>query len=400
MTIGLHRHLGWGGAGSLILLAALTTNGGCSAAGADGADGAGAGGPTGQGGAGAGATGGTSNGGAGGGIIGSGSGGGGGLDECAGVSKTADGGVQPADIIIAVDTSGSMNEESGWVQQHLNGFATQISQSGIDVHVILIADAEVCIPSPLGSGSCGGGDENLPNYRHVVQTVGSNNSLELILSTYPQYVSSLRPNATKTIAVVSDDDSAISASQFTTSLLALDPPTFVDFKFDAIVSFTEPLCFPFPSCPADPCCLQNGLCQPLAADEGKVYKDLVMQTQGVSGNLCLQDFQPVFDDMATAVVSGASISCDYEIPDPPEGETLDPGLVNVHHTPGGSTDSNPILFVPGGLGDCGPQGGWYYDDPQNPTTIHMCPATCTALQGDPGSQVDVVFGCTTESVPK
>lgn len=125
-----------------------------------------------------------------------------------------------------------------------------------------------------------------------------------------------------------------------------------------------------------------------------------MQTGGVAGDLCLQDFQPVFDDMATAVVQGASISCEYEIPPPPEGQTLDPGLVNVQHTPGGSSTPNPILNVPGGLADCGPDGGWYYDDPQSPTTILMCPATCTALQGDPGAKVDVVFGCETEAVPK
>src|SRR5262245_15744943 len=157
--------------------------------------------------------------------------------SCAALSSSAQAKLQPADIIIAVDTSGSMDEESAQVQANLNAFATIITNSGIDVHVILIADSGVCIPAPLGSGACGGGGEKLPNYRHVVQGVASTDAFEVILATYPQWKSSLRPNATKTLAVVSDDNSDMSAAQFTASLLALDPPTFQGFKFDAIVSF-------------------------------------------------------------------------------------------------------------------------------------------------------------------
>jgi hypothetical protein len=48
--------------------------------------------------------------------------------------------------------------------------------------------------------------------------------------------------------------------------------------------------------------------------------------------------------------------------------------------------------VPGGLPDCGAAGGWYYDNPQNPTKIIMCPTTCDEVQG---GKVTVVFGCET-----
>lgn len=341
-----------------------------------------------------------------GGNISVGSGSGGGLDEdaaCQTVSSEAQSKLQPADIIIAVDTSGSMDEESAEVQNNLNNFATIIANSGVDAHVILIADSSVCIPMPLGSGNCSGADEKLPGYQHVDQVVASNNALQLIIQTYPAWKSSLRPGATKTIAVVSDDDSDMNAGAFTNALLALDPPTFQGFKFDAIVSSSTPdSCF-FGGCVlncascANPCCDKATFCSPLSAAEGTVYKSLVQQTSGVLGDLCAQDFDPMFQSMATSVVQGAELSCDYDIPPPPLGEVLDPTKVNVNYTPGGGMPT-PILNV-SDPGACGVKGGWYYDNPAAPKKIIMCPTTCDTLKKDSSGKVDVLFGCATQVKP-
>lgn len=336
--------------------------------------------------------------------VGPGSGGGSGVGgSCQAISSQAEAQLQPADIIIAVDTSGSMDEESAEVQANLNNFASIIINSGIDAHVILIADTSVCIPTPLGSGQCNGADEKLPGYQHVNQGVGSTNALQLIVQTYPQWKASLRAGATKTFAVVSDDDSDMSAVDFTNQLLALDPPTFQGFKFDAIVSSTSPdSCLTggcFFNCGGcnNPCCNKAMFCAPLAAAEGTVYKQLVQQTTGVIGDLCAQDFDPVFQGMATSVVQSAELSCEYDIPPPPMGEALDPNKVNVNFTPGGGA-STPILRVDN-PGACGMLGGWYYDDPAKPTKIIMCPSTCSTLKADKMGKVDVLFGCETVVKP-
>lgn len=256
-------------------------------------------------------------------------------------------------------------------------------------------------PRPLGGGSCNGADEKLPNYRHVVQGVGSTDGLQIILNTYPQWKDSLRPNATKTIAIVSDDDSSMGATEFMNGVVALDP-TFAGFKFDAIVSFESPdsCTFCFLNCAgcANSCCNKAQLCTPISADEGKVYKQLVQQTGGVIGNLCIQNFDPVFQDMAKAVVTDAKISCEYNIPKPPDGQTIDPTLINVMHTSGSGT-KNPIYNVPDGEIGCGNTGGWYFDNPASPTKIIVCKNTCTALQSDMGGKVEVLFGCATEVKP-
>lgn len=330
----------------------------------------------------------------------------GGVNEdsaCTAISSEAKAQLQPADIIIAVDTSGSMDEESAQVQQNLNNFASIITNSGIDVHVVLIADSSVCIPAPLGSGACGGADEKLPSYRHVVQTVNSSDGLQVILATYSQWKDSLRASATKTFAIVTDDDSNMSAGDFTNQLLALDPPTFQGFKFDAIASSTSPDACIFGGCffncatCTNPCCNKAMFCTPLSAEEGKVYKQLVQQTMGVYGDLCEQNFGPVFQDMATGIVQSAQLSCEYDIPPPPEGEMLDPTKVNVNYTPSGMMPG-PIYAVMA-PGDCGTNGGWYYDNPAAPTKIIMCPKTCDVLKADTGGKVDVLFGCETQIAP-
>ncbi len=326
--------------------------------------------------------------------------------SCASVSATAEAQLQPADIIIAVDTSGSMDEEATEVQKNLNNFASIITASGVDAHVILIADTSVCIPAPLGSGACNGADEKLPNYQHLLQGVASTDALQIIVSAYPNYKNSLRPNASKTIAVVSDDNSSISAAEFTNQLLALDPPTFQNFKFDAIVAFEMPgplECVGFGSCPqgVSQCCgLLDGIaCGPYTAEEGTIYKQLVQQTNGVLGDLCIQNFGPVFQDMATGVIKDSKLGCDYLIPPVPNGQTFEPGKVNVVYTPGNGGMPESILNVPGGSKDCTDKGGWYYDDPANPKHVLMCPSTCTVLQSDTMGKVDLQFGCATQTVP-
>lgn len=363
----------------------------------------------GSGGAGTGANGGTGNqsfGGQGGASTGGVGNAGGGT--CAETSSEAFSEQLPADIIIAVDTSNSMAEgfpagigpsEISEVVNNLNSAAALVSGSGIDVHVVMIADNEVCIGVPLGSGSCPN-DEKLPEYRHINHYVDSSLVYDSILSTYPDWSASLRPNATKTILVVTDDDDNMagfgSANAFFEQLVALDP-TFTDVTFDSIVAFEGPeVCLN--GCGNDPCCPcwpASPLTWPLSAADGEAYRSLTLQTNGVEGNLCLQQFGPFFVDIANTVIQDTPIACNYEIPDPPMGETLDPKKVNVEYVPGqGSPDQIPNVVDEDGCG----LSGWYYDDPQNPTEIIMCPTTCAALQSDEDGKVNVKFGCETEVV--
>jgi hypothetical protein len=206
----------------------------------------------------------------------------------------ASAGKRPLDLVIAVDTSGSMDDEVNEVEAGLNDFATHLRGQGHDLHIILLAEAgALCVPAPLGSGACPA-DENLPGYRHVLAAVGSTDALERILSLQSEYTSSLRPGSRRVLLVVSDDESDMSASAFTAQLTALDPD-FASFQFSAIAASVNPVCLPVP----------NACCRPpfelLAAAEGAVYKQLVDQTSGAFYDLCLQDFAPAWPALAAAV---------------------------------------------------------------------------------------------------
>lgn len=318
---------------------------------------------------------------------------------CAAVSQTATNQIAPVDIIWAIDTSDSMVGELQATQDNMNMFASTILSSGIDVHVVLIAkaghpddgnifnpDPGICIGPPLGLASCPG-DSNPPAFLHVNNGVGSNNALNKFIDNYQQYKGALRQNAVKYFAVVTDDEASDgpnnSAAAFINSVDNLDPGYFDTWKFFGV--YCTGNCGVFLAC----------------ADTGDVYNDLVAQKGGIAGDLCggnSNGFASVFAALAQTVVQGAQLDCKWDIPEPPVGQVFDKNLVNVNYTP--SNGAPGAIYHVTTLADCGPQGGWYYDDDANPTAILVCPTTCAAIQSDSGGKIDILFGCTTENVPK
>lgn len=335
-------------------------------------------------------------------------------DSCAAISERAQNERKPADIIIAVDNSGSMDEEIVFVREQLNAFSQQIIAAGVDARIILISapiqapgatmpanwfdddddqDNGICIAAPLGSGSCPD-DTNLPRYFHVPEEVGSHDALDMFISTYPRWQAHLRPNASKTFLVVTDDDAEDRdddndegagntaaprdmAAWFTEQVGALPGGQFPSFTFSGIYCFSE--------CPE-------------AAAVGTVYEQLVQRTMGIKGDLCEQNFAPVFDALAEAVVSTSGLECSWAIPAAPSGETFDRDRVNVQYSL--SRGAAQSLLQVANAAACAGRSGWHYDDAGKPTRIVACANTCAELQQDPAAQVDVLFGCSTQQAPE
>jgi len=311
--------------------------------------------------------------------------------------------VRPADIIFAIDSSTSMGEEIGFVQENMNAFSQQIIASGIDVHVILIASETgmrpVCIGAPLGSGTCPG-DSKLPNYAHIPVNVGSHDALDQIIDTFPMYRQHLRPEATKSFVVITDDDAPLpggmdmgmggdsgmpggggfpfgmaprisTAQAFVDEVAALDPTLFREWTMNGVYCFTN--------------------CPGTAAAVGQVYIDLVARTMGVGGDLCLQDFQPVFDRLAKQIITnaGSTIACEWNLPAAPAGQAFSRDLVKVDRST--SAGTTPLSQVASAT-ECA-AGGWHLDNLLNPTKIVACPNTCMEMQNQSGGKIDVSFGC-------
>jgi hypothetical protein len=94
---------------------------------------------------------------------------------------------------------------------------------------------------------------------------------------------------------------------------------------------------------------------------------------------------------ALLAVATAPLACDYAIPTPSDGGSAVIGKVNVEFTaPNGQKST--LGWVPKAA-DCNQvNDGWYYDDPNNPTRIVICPQTCT---GFGAGKLDILLGCDT-----
>jgi hypothetical protein len=97
-------------------------------------------------------------------------------------------------------------------------------------------------------------------------------------------------------------------------------------------------------------------------------------------------------------IRAAALSCEYIIPETQgnedAGEPFDPLKVNVVYTPGGGQPTT--IPQADNEADCGSADGWYYDDPNTPTKIILCPHTCNDVQADQEAVVSLAFGCPTE----
>jgi hypothetical protein len=335
----------------------------------------------------------------------------------------------PVDIIWMVDNSSSMQPAVTEVRNGLNVFASLIASKNLDYKVIMLSLRDkatqitynggtrypVCIPEPLaGDADCGNG----PRFFQSSLDIYSTQPLEQFLGTLGQttgylpgdakgcdpWKQELRPNATKTIVVVTDDNARLSATQFETFAGGKNPfnstqlppgilhPSwnglFNGYIFSGIYGWGND---------ADPSvlCEYSDMTQPAAS--GATYTTLVQKTKGVRAKICdgSAAWGPFFDAVAQAVFASSKLNCELTIPTPPEG-TIDPKLVNVALVSNGVSTTVPGVT---NAAACGLGGGWYYDDPTKPTKVILCKSSCDEAQtmvgpGEMG-KIEVLFGCET-----
>lgn len=348
---------------------------------------------------------------------------------CAASSATATVERLPVDIIWMVDNSVSMAPAIDQVITGLNRFASLVGSRGLDYRVVMLSLRSperqvtvmgsnryaVCIPRPLaGDDRCGNGERFL----HSSVDIRSTQPLEQLLGTLGQtrgytaidprggeaWRHFLRPNATKTLVVVTDDQSRLSAQDFETfrggtnpnsSQFSL-PPGLNDPSWEGLFrgyTFNGIYGWGSETDPGARCSYPNGTTPPAS---GSVYTALVNSTRGVRAQLCAgaSAWTPFFNNIATAVERTARMACDVSIPAPPDGSVIDSGRINVVIT----GTSRTLVGKVQNLASCGATGGWYYDNDARPTRVYLCPASCERAQTELRSgsaSLQVQFGCLT-----
>ncbi len=349
--------------------------------------------------------------------------------------------LKPVDIIFVVDNSCSMDKESQAIEQNINtNFAQIISASGIDYRVVMISQHSpstksisgyygICVGAPLGGSLCPITEvtqptNNPPLFHYYDKLyVNSHDSLCRLLEWYDQpdryslapggYKDYLRTNAFKIFVSFTDDgisctyngktynDSnsvaggTTAGQQWDADLLARDPAMFGsvadrNYSFYSVIGIGANPANPNKSWgPTDP--ITTSECT-TAVDPGTGYQQLSNMTGGLKFPVCEgTGFDTVFSELAKGVIKGATIACDFKVPDPPEGKEIDLTSVGVGFTHGGGQEKfNQVA----NLGACTPKSFYIEAD-----RIKLCPDTCTVVQNATDGKLDVLIDCL-KDIPK
>lgn len=129
-------------------------------------------------------------------------------------------------------------------------------------------------------------------------------------------------------------------------------------------------------------------CTPSAQNPGTGYQQLSIQTGGYRFPTCGLDYTAMFQLMAQGVIAGAQVACEFAIPEPPEGETLDLDTVQVRYSSNG-TLVDTFNQAPS-LAECSTTENQFYIEGEQ---IKLCPTACDAVQTDANAAIDVLYGC-------
>ena len=324
--------------------------------------------------------------------------------ECGAVTQMAQNMLQPADIIIGIDTSGSMAEEIAEVQQNMNR--------------VLAADhrqrhrrARDPARDPAGHRDAGRlrwmalasrrrsarvmcpADSNPPSYVHLNQMVASWDVLDVYINAYPSYKAHLRENSLKTFVTITDDNADSETSPFAIiggtghvhhsaddfiAAVATPRAELADVVELALLGHLQLHAVPLGAVRA----------------VGAVHADLVQRTEVSRATCACKTSRRCSTSWPRASrlrsrwrATGRSRRRRRASPST--------GKTNVQLTLDGAVEQLPK--VPD-VSTCGAIEGWHYDDEAAPSKVVACPSTCARIQAAAEAQVDLLFGCQTVTV--
>jgi hypothetical protein len=341
----------------------------------------------------------------------SGTGAGGTDGGCAGI--TVAGETLPLDILILFDRSKSMLCEipaggDRWTatKTALTSFLQNPGASGINVGLTYFGTTAPG-GDPLGSSSCNPYDYETPDVEFTALPSGATaivNSLAAhTAQTDTPTVAALTgainhaaswkaDHAGDTVIVVLVTDGQPNACGAGNLSEVVDVAT-KGLSKGMVQTYMVGILSPGSTCTLDP----N---QPNQADLDSVAKAggttaaLVVDTTKDTGTQLL--------DTMNKIRQNAQIPCEYTIPKPDGGGTLDYDKVNVSYLDPMAAKQDVYYVEKASACDPTKGGGWYYDNAPPtpaPTKILLCPSTCSTVTGKFGYRVNVTLGCQALRIP-
>jgi len=344
----------------------------------------------------------------------------------------------PVDILVVLDNSGSMHEEMGAVERNINeNFASILTSSGVDYRVILLSrhragprttgetapNTSVCVTQPLsGLATCPGAlpvfSERFFQWSEKIESFDALNWLIDGYSVPPEnddfadlapmgYGPFLRAGAKKVILLLTDDNEGnagdgnpLTIPQFLQGLAAKSEAHFgtaaaPSFTFHSIIGLKEKPTVTEAYLPTEP--LQTEKCTGNAAGiphVGTLYQELSIMTRGLRFPICqYPGYDAVFRRIAEDVTVTSAIRCDFDIPAPPVGRTLELDKVAVNHVQANGA-GKITLGQAATQAECQPNA-FYIES----NRVWLCPDACNAVKADVGAGVEVLFSCENQILP-
>lgn len=285
----------------------------------------------------------------------------------------------PVDIVWAIDSSRSMQDERDRLQATINDFARRVRSRVDDLRVVVIT-AENIVPPPLGTDAL--------RYLFVPRDIASDEVMAVLLDSVPTYASFLRDNALLHLVMVTDDDSAVTAAQFSARAdLVFNKP----YTVHAIAS-PDVNGGPCRTVVPSPLCLQTGIqavCG--AANIGVQYYRAADSTGGLSIDVCLDDWTRVVGPLSDAVVGSEPVPCRSSLPLRADGSAVTLSEVTFQVS---GLETEALRDV-GTQAQCASTNRGFYRELRGAEavdTFTLCPATCTEVQASEG-EIELRLDC-------
>jgi hypothetical protein len=197
----------------------------------------------------------------------------------------------PVDIIFAVDTSGSMRAEKARVEQTMSAFIKHFQDNSKDIdYQLYLMGAGFSFP-----------DSSAANIQIISQYVGSRDALSKIQKFFEGEITNplpLRPESSKQLVVITDDNSSMSAAAFKTyvngNALLASKTSLNGFVWIEGTSQETSTC--------------------TRAKNGSVYQELAADAElaGKISDLCAADWNKLFTDLAKEIIT-KEVTLSYEL---------------------------------------------------------------------------------------
>jgi hypothetical protein len=307
----------------------------------------------------------------------------GGGEECAALEVTPQ--LVPVSMFITVDKSGSMGSNNKWIDAEaaFNAFFTDPAADNLNVALRFWPDGGCddvscniagCAVAQVDMGSLSDpAHEMALTNLFASKNPGGNTPMQTALAGAEQYALNYQTNAEAGERIV-----VVILTDGVPTVCDLSIPNIAQYAADAYTQ-SEILTFAV------------GL-------QGSVVSDInQIAAAGQTGMGYFIGTGNAQQDLLDALlaIQEIAVACTYAIPESNDPNMpTDPNQVNVYYkaTPSAEGDLVPKVAS---AADCGPTGGWYYDDPNDPAIISLCAATCEAANSAPDSGISIKIGCQT-----